>query len=413
MTIQANPRIPEAVRQVAADGTQLRYALMELARELDDVITLGRGDPDLDTPAHIVEAAKTAIRDGLTAPTSVKGMAALRAAIAGHMRQVSGLPVDADNVMVTTGGQEGLFLAIQALIDPGDEILVPDPRYSSYDDAIKRAGGNMVMVATDRDDAFNLRAEAVEAAITPATKALLIVTPSNPTAGIVTEDRLRAIADVAIRHNLIVIVDEIYGKIVYPPWRHFSIGSLPGMAERTITLDAFSKTYAMTGWRCGYVAAPADVIDAMARIKQVTTGPVATVSQWAGLAAITGPQDCVADYLDIYIERRKVLLQGLDRMGFAYGEPRGGLFVWADSSSTGIHAAELSYLLLKEARVLIFPGTAFGELWRDYVRITLLEPIETLREAVRRMLPVLERYRLPPPQTPPHNEGGASSASDV
>ncbi len=413
MSIQANPRIPEAVRQVAADGTQLRYALMELARELDDVITLGRGDPDLDTPAHIVEAAKAAIRDGLTTPTSVKGMAALRAAIAEHMREVSGLPVDADNVMVTTGGQEGLFLAIQALINPGDEILVPDPRYSSYDDAIKRAGGVMVSVPTNREDAFNLEAAAVEAAITPASKALLIVTPSNPTAGIVTEDRLRAIADVAIRHNLIVIVDEIYGKIVYPPWRHFSIGSLPGMAERTITLDAFSKTYAMTGWRCGYVAAPADVIDAMARIKQVTTGPVATVSQWAGLAAITGPQDCVADYLDIYIERRKVLLQGLDRMGFAYGEPRGGLFVWADSSSTGIHAAELSYLLLKEARVLIFPGTAFGELWRDYVRITLLEPIETLREAVRRMLPVLERYRLPPPQTPPHNEGGASSASDV
>ena len=211
----------------------------------------------------------------------------------------------------------------------------------------------------NREDAFNLEAEAVEAAITPASKALLIVTPSNPTAGIVTEERARAIADVAIRHNLIVIVDEIYGKIVYEPWRHFSIGSLPGMAERAITLDAFSKAYAMTGWRCGYVAAPANVIDAMARVKQVTTGPVATVSQWAGLAAITGPQDCVIEYLNIYTERRAVLLDGLDRMGFAYGEPRGGLFVWADSSSTGIHAAELSYLLLKEGRVLDLPGYGF------------------------------------------------------
>ena len=217
--------------------------------------------------------------------------------------------------------------------------------------------------------------------------------PATPTAGIVTEERLREIADVAIRHNLIVIVDEIYGKVVYPPWRHFSIGSLPGMETRTITLDAFSKAYAMTGWRCGYAAAPADAIDAMTRIKAVTTGPVATISQWAGLAALTGPQDCVDEYLDIYIERRAALLDGLRRMGFAYGEPRGGLFVWADSASAGIHAAELSYLLLKEARVLIFPGTAFGEKWRDYVRITMLEDIAVLREAVNRMLPVLERYR--------------------
>ncbi len=388
-----NPNIPEEVRAVAADGTQLRYALMEMAKGLDDIIALGRGDPDLDTPPHIVDAAKAAIRDGRTGPTPVKGMDALRAAIAGHMRAVNGLPIDTENVMVSTGGQEGLFLAIQALIDPGDEVLVPDPRYTSYDDAIRRAGGVMVSVPTNREDAFNLEAEAVEAAVSPASKALLIVTPSNPTAGIVTEDRLRAIAEVAIRHNLIVIVDEIYGKIVYEPWKHFSIGSLPGMAERTITLDAFSKAYAMTGWRCGYVAAPANVIDAMARVKQVTTGPVATVSQWAGLAAITGAQDCVGDYLKVYTDRRAVLLDGLDRMGFAYGEPRGGLFVWADCSSTGIHATELSYLLLKEGRVLVFPGTAFGEKWREYLRITMLEPIDTLKEAVERMLPVLERYR--------------------
>lgn len=391
--ISANPKIPEAVRAVAADGTQLRYALMEMAKEMGDVIALGRGDPDLPTPPHIVEAANRAMRDGLTGETPVAGMPQLRKAIAAHMREVNGLPIEADNVMVTTGGQEGLFLAVQALIDPGDEILVPDPRYSSYDDAIRRAGGRMVMVPTEREDAFNLEAEAVEATITPATKALLIVTPSNPTAGIVSEERQRAIAEVCIRHNLIVIVDEIYGKIVYAPHKHFSIGSLPGMAERAITLDAFSKAYAMTGWRCGYVAAPVDVIEAMARIKQVTTGAVATVSQWAGLAAMTGPQDCVSEYLAIYTERRRVLLDGLDQVGFAYGEPRGGLFVWADSSSTGIHAAELSYLLLQEGRVLIFPGTAFGEKWREYVRITMLEPIETLREAVSRMLPVIARYR--------------------
>ena len=157
MSIQLNPNIPEKVRAVASDGTQLRYALMEMAREMDDVIALGRGDPDLETPPHIVEAAKAAIREGRTAQTSVKGMDVLRGAIARHMRKVNGLPVGADNIMVTTGGQEGLFLAIQALIDPGDEILVPDPRYSSYDDAIGRAGGIMVAVPTNREDAFTWR----------------------------------------------------------------------------------------------------------------------------------------------------------------------------------------------------------------------------------------------------------------
>ena len=334
------------------------------------------------------------MRDGLTGETPVAGMPQLRAAIAAHMREVNGLPVDADNVMVTTGGQEGLFLAVQALIDPGDEILVPDPRYSSYDDAIRRAGGRMVMVPTNREDAFNLEAEAVEAAITPATKALLIVTPSNPTAGIVSEDRQRAIADVCIRHNLIVIVDEIYGKIVYEPYKHFSIGSLPGMAERTITLDAFSKAYAMTGWRCGYAAAPADVIEAMARIKQVTTGPVATVSQWAGLAAMTGPQDCVMR-VSRHLHRAAARLAG--RSGPAWVSLMASRAAGSSSGRTAHRPASTRpscrILLLQEGRVLIFPGTAFGEKWREYVRITMLEPIETLREAVRRMLPVIERYR--------------------
>ena len=238
-------------------------------------------------------------------------------------------------------------------------------------------------------------AQAVEAAITPATKALLIVTPSNPTAGIVSEDRARAIAAVCIRHNLIVIVDEIYGKIVYAPWKHFSIGSLPGMAERTITLDAFSKAYAMTGWRCGYAAAPVDVIEAMTRIKQVTTGPVATVSQWAGLAAMTGPQDCVDEYLAIYTERRRVLA---GRAWTAWASLMASRAAGYSSGRTAPRPASTRpscrICLLQEGRVLIFPGTAFGEKWREYVRITMLEPIETLREAVERMLPVIARYRV-------------------
>lgn len=389
-----NPNIPEAIRAVAADGTQLRYALMELAATLPDIIALGRGDPDLPTPAHIIEATKAAIRDGRTDPTPVAGMPALREAIAAKLRRENGLDMGADNVIVTTGGQEALFLVMQALLDPGDEILVPDPRYTSYDDAILSAGARMVMVPTEHADAFNLRPEAVEAAITPRSKALLIVTPSNPTAGIVTEDRLRTIAEIADRHNLIVISDEIYEKFVYDGWQHFSIGSLPGMAGRTITLNGFSKTYSMTGLRIGYAAGPTNLIEAMARIKAVTTGPAATVSQHAALAALNGPDEPLREFQRIYAGRRQVMMEGLSAMGLDYSDPRGAFFLWTNSSSTGIHATELSYLLLKEGRVLIFPGTGFGENWGGYLRISYLQDTAKIREALERMRPVIERYRL-------------------
>lgn len=389
-----NPHIPEEVRAVAANPTQLRYALMELSTTIPDVIALGRGDPDLDTPPHIIAAAQQAIGEGRTELTPVAGLPELREAIAAKLRRENGLDVDRDNVVVTTGGQEGVFLMMQALLEPGDEILAPDPRYTSYDDSIEKAGGSLIMIPTDHDDAFNLRPEAVEAAITAKTKALLIVTPGNPTSGIVTEDRLRAIAEIAIRHNLIVISDEIYEKFIYDGWRHFSIGSLPGMAERTITLNGFSKTYAMTGFRVGYVAAPKDIIAAMIALKAHTSGPAATISQIAALAAITGPQICVDEFRQIFAERRQVMIEGLRALNIDFSDPRGAFYIWANTTATGIHATELSYLLLKEGRVLIFPGNGFGENWSGYLRMSLLQPVEVLREALARMAPVVERYRV-------------------
>lgn len=390
----ANVNIPPEVRAVAADGTQLRYALMELSNQYPDAIALGRGDPDVDTPAHIIEAAKAAIRDNKISPTSVYGMPVLREAVAAKLRAENGLDANAENVIITTGGQEGLYLIMQALLDPGDEVIVPDPRYTSYDEAIASAGGKIVLVPTDHDDAFNLRPEAVEAAITPRTKIILIITPSNPTGGIVTEERLRAIADIAIRHNLIVISDEIYEKFLYDGWKHFSIGSLPGMAERTITLNGFSKTYAMTGFRVGYAAAPVNVIEALARIKSVTTGAAAAVSQWAALAAVTGTQEPIREFHKLYDDRRRLMMTGLREMGLSFSDPRGAFFLWTNSSSTGIHATELSYLLLKEGRVLLFPGTGFGDNWGGYLRISVLQKSELLSEALERMKPILERYRI-------------------
>ena len=389
----ANPNIPEEIRSVAADGTALRYALMEMATG-SDVIALGRGDPDLAMPAHIAAAAQQALRDGKSGPSPVAGLPELRQAIADKLRRENGVSAETDNIIVTTGGQEAVFLLMQVLLNPGDEVLVPDPRYTSYDQAIESAGGRMVMIPTTHEDAFNLQPEAVEAAITPRTKALLIVTPSNPTGGIVTEDRLRAIADIAIRHNIIVIADEIYEKFVYDGWQHFSIGSLPGMEERTITLNGFSKTYAMTGLRVGFLAAPQNFIQAMTRVKAVTTGPAATVSQQAGLAALQGPLEPLHEFQRIYGERRQAMMAGLTAMGLDYSDPRGAFFLWTNSSSTGIHATELSYLLLKEGRVLIFPGTGFGENWGGYLRISLLQSTDLIHEALERMKTVIDRYRV-------------------
>jgi aminotransferase len=394
MTAVTNPNIPESIRAVAADGTQLRYALMELSAQFPDAIALGRGDPDLACPPHILDAAKQALRDHPNTISPIAGLPDLREAIADKLRRENGIPASADNVIVTTGGQEGLFLIMQVLLDAGDEILVPDPRYTSYDEAILSAGGRMVMIPTDHADAFNLRPEAVEAAITPRTKAVLIVTPSNPTGGIVTETRLREIAEIAIRHNLIVISDEIYEKFVYDDWKHFSIASLPGMAERTITLNGFSKTYAMTGLRVGYVCAPANMIAALEQVKAHTTGAAASLSQRAALAALHGSQAPIEAFHRIYDERRRVMMAGLRDLQLDFSDPRGAFFLWTNCAPTGIHATELSYLLLKEGNVLIFPGTGFGENWGGYLRISVLQSTALLQEALQRMRPIIERYRL-------------------
>ena len=374
------------------DGAKLRYALMDLAKEVKGAIALGRGDPDLDTPEHVVAAAVRALSESDQPLQPVAGMDALRSAIARRAKGDHGLDVGPEQVLVTTGGQEGLFLVMSALLDPGDEILVPDPRYTSYDQAIEHAGGVSVTVPTYPEDAFDLKAAAIEPLITPKTKALLLVTPSNPTGGIITPGEAAKIAALAQEHGFVVISDEIYGKFVWPPHEHVSIGALPGMAEHTITLSGFSKAWAMTGWRVGYVIAPEDAIAAMAAVKGATTGPVSNVSQAAALAAAEADDACIDAFRAVYGERRALMADGLNAMGLRYTDPRGGFFFWADSSSTGLRALELSYLLLKEARVLVFPGTGFGASWSDYLRITTLQPTEVLREAVERMTPVVQRY---------------------
>lgn len=368
-----------------------RDHLMSIAAGMDGVISLGLGDPDHATPAHIVAAAQAALREGRCEHYSdPAGLPELRRAIAAKLRRDNGFEADPETeITVTTGGQEGLYLLIQCLLNPGDEILVQDPRYSSYDNAIRRAGAVAVELPTRQEDNFALDPAVVAARITPRTKAILLITPANPSAAVISPADLRAIADLAIQHDLLVIADEIYEKYVYDGAQHLSLASLPGMRGRTITLNGFSKTYAMTGWRLGYVVAPPALTAAIRALKGIVSICAPLPSQWAGVAALEGPQDCVAYFRSTYDERRRALMAALDECGFTYGYPYGAFYIFANTASTGLPAFELARRLLEEGHVLVFPGTGFGENWKDYLRFSLLQPTPILLEALDRLRRVL------------------------
>lgn len=359
-----------------------RFSLMELAATLDGVISLGRGDPDLDTPPHIIEQTMKRMAEP---PDSleVRGLEELRLAVAKRYRDEKNLDFDPETeILVTNGAQEGLFLSVLALLNPGDEILVPDPRYGSYDQAIATAGGEMVPLPTGDDHHFGLRPQTV--AETNAGKVLLLVNPSNPTGALTPGDDVREIAKIAVDKDLIVISDEVYEKLTFGE-EVLSVAACEEMRERTVTLSSLSKTYAMTGFRIGYLIGPPPFIEAAERLKANVSGPTALLSQFAGIAALEGPQDVVETYRQIYAGRLRVMREGFDRLGIPYGKPGGGFFLWADVSRFGIGAERFCRELLTNHRVLMFPGTAFGERWSNYVRISLLQPEERIEEAVGRI----------------------------
>jgi aminotransferase len=359
---------------------------MHKAAGIRDVISLGLSDPDLPTPAHIVEAAKRAIDSGscdvIADPT---GLPRLRVAVAEKLWHENSVAVSPNEVVITTGGQEGLFLALQSILRPGDEVLVPDPRYLSYDTAIHMAGAQVVSVPTYESDAFDLDPAAVEARVTPRTRMLLLASPCNPTGGTISPDRVRQLATIARRHDLMVVSNEMYEKLLYDDAKHLSIASLPGMADRTITVNSFSKAYCMAGWRVGWLAGPERLVREAARLKRLTSASAPLVSQYAAVAALAGPQEVIRSYLEQYSRRRRIVLDALDRIGFTYGKPRGGLFVFLNASASGIGAEQLSHKLLSEARVLIFPGTGFGARWSKYLRIAWLAPEKPIVDAMARV----------------------------
>ena len=279
-----------APRIVEEDGS-FRTKMLEIAAGLDNVIALGRGDPDFHTPAHVVEAAKAALDANAHHYTGPTGLPPLRQAIAENLKAEYRLDYTADEIVVTAGVQESIMLCMLGLITPGDEVLITSPRFTTYDTAVHLCGGVPIPVPTYQKDDFALDVAEIEGRITDKTRMFVLVSPNNPTGAVTPPDVIRKIADLAIKHDILVIADEIYAKLIYPPHEHLSLATLPGMKDRTITLNGFSKTYAMTGWRVGYMAAPADFVEKLVEPRHTLSINTCTVSQHAALAALTGPQD--------------------------------------------------------------------------------------------------------------------------
>lgn len=363
----------------------IRTRMLEAASKLADVIALGRGDPDFDTPEHIVAAAQKALAEGVHHYTAPTGLPQLRQAIANKLKDDNELDYSADEVVVCNGCQEALYILMQALLNPGDEVLLQTPRFNAYDHMIEMAGGKVVNVPTYEADDFALLPAEIEQRITPRTKILVVVTPNNPTGGVIPPAVLQAIAHLAVERNLIVISDEIYEKIIFDDLTHVSLATFPGMRERTITVNGFSKAYAMTGWRVGYLAAPQAFVRAITEVKHTLSICTSSPMQMGALAALTGPQEPVLAMVAEYDRRRHVMMQALDGMGLRYGYPGGAMYVYANVAPTGLDSETFCLDLLQRTGVMIFPGTLFADEHKDHIRISLLAPLPKIAEAVERL----------------------------
>jgi len=373
-------------------GTDVLYELIAESRKYPDAIVLGRGDPDFDTPSHIVAAARDALLRRVTESSPVEGILALREAIAERVRRVNNIEADPETeIVVTNGAQEALFLMVLGVLGPKDEIIVPDPNYNTYDDAINFVGAVKISVPTFVEEDFRVDPQRVRKAITERTVAMLLVSPNNPTANVIAPDQVRQLVDIACKQDLIILADEIYDLFIYDDFVHMSPASLPQASERTLTINALSKAYAMTGWRIGWVVGPSDLIAQIKELKGAISGPTSIVSQYAALAALTGPQDDVDKMREAYARRRHIVMSALDAMGIPYGIPQGGQFIFANIGFTGMNSVDLAKRILAEQHVLVYPGAAFAKGWDDFIRITFLQPEEKLEEGMERLKLAMER----------------------
>jgi aminotransferase len=387
----AERALAERVRAVPPSGIRRFF---DILATMDDVISLGVGEPDFDTPRVIVEAGVESLRSGRTHYTSNFGTVELRRALAVHLERRYGVAYDPEReLLVTVGASEAVDLALRATCDPGDEVVLHEPSYVAYVPAVVFAGGVVRHVATRFEDDFALDPAAVEAAITPNTKALFLGYPCNPTGAVLSDEIQDELARIAERHDLLVYSDEIYDRLAYGTYRHRAFSALPGMRDRTILMGGFSKAYAMTGWRVGYLAAPAAILEGIVKVHQYGIMSAPTTAQDAALAAIEDGEPEVERMVAEYDRRRRLLVDGLNALGLETFEPRGAFYAFPRISSTGISDEEFTERLLREERVAVVPGSAFGPSGAGHVRMCYATAYEQLEEALTRIGRFVDRVR--------------------
>jgi len=382
--------ISKRVREIPPSGIRRFF---DLLASMEGVISLGVGEPDFVTPWHIREAGVYSLEKGYTSYTSNYGLLELREELARYLKASYGLDYDPQReLLITVGVSEGIDLAIRAILDPGDEIIVHDPGYVSYMPCTILAGGVFIPVPTTIENDFKVKASDIEKRITPRTKAILLGYPNNPTGAVMDSEGLTKVAEVAQRHNLLVISDEVYERLVYGV-AHTCFASLPAMKERTILLSGFSKAYAMTGWRIGYAAAREEIIEAMVKIHQYTMLCAPIMGQMAAIEALKEGESQIQEMVAEYDKRRRVMVQGLNQIGLTCFEPRGAFYTFPSIKSTGLSSEEFAERLLLEDRVAVIPGATFGECGEGYVRCCYATSLADIEEALERMSKFVKRHR--------------------
>jgi aminotransferase len=366
----------------------------DLLSSIEDVISLSIGEPDFVTPWHIREAGIYSLEKGYTMYTSNSGMPELRQELAGYLELHYGVSYHPDQeILITTGSSEGLDLVLRAIINPGDEVIIPDPSYVAYPADITLAGGMPIPVPTNEENGFVLRATDIEARITKKTKAILMGYPANPTGAVMSRKEADAIAELARKHDLLVISDEIYARLVYGV-EHICFPSLPGMKRRTILISGFSKSHAMTGWRIGYVAADRRFIQAMTKIHQYTMLCAPTMTQMAAVEALKNGEADVESMVQEYNRRRRFMVKRLNEIGLSCFEPKGAFFAFPSIEITGMSSEEFAEKLLLQEKVAVVPGTAFGPCGEGFVRCCYATSLPNIEEALRRMARFVRKSNL-------------------
>jgi aminotransferase len=382
--------LAERIRSVPPSGIRKFF---DVIATMDDVISLGVGEPDFVTPPKITQAGMRSLERGETSYTSNAGVRELREELSKHLARLYGVQYDPrEELLITVGVSEALFLALLAVVEPGDEVIVPEPCFVSYKPGVIFAGGTPVTVEARVENGFQITASQIAKKITPKTKALLIGYPNNPTGAVMSRQRLSEIAELAQEHDLVVLSDEIYDRLVYGV-EHVCFSSLPNMRQRTILLSGFSKTYAMTGWRLGYAAAPPEILGGMKKAHQYIIMCAPTTAQVAGIEALRNGEDAVQEMLREYDQRRGVIVNGLNSIGMPCIEPQGAFYAFPSIRNTSLSSEEFSEKLLYEEKVAVVPGTAFGACGEGFVRCAYAASLVEIEEALGRMEDFVKRYR--------------------